>query len=133
MSNTLEFDELKKKNIINFTLGKFKEYFGLKEIQEMIPTYKIDGPSYEIKSNVIMNNDIIYNYLTEKVIDCSIFNSNHLKEEITNFLWNLNDEVEQINKIRIPSSHDGIMDIQEAETTINYLLFNKKMLFEITI
>lgn len=123
MSNTLEFDELKTINDLDLFIQE--NYSDIIEVVDY--------------SNVNLLPKKIYNKL-EKTHDKKYFDMLFYlsKKEVIDALYYIGNcyfygiIVEQINKIRIPSSHDGIMDIQEAETTINYLLFNKKMLCEIT-
>ena len=69
-------------------------------------------------------------YLKEELFDLNKFSDDNVDEEIINYMKELCEYVDQINRdYRNPSAHENIMDIKSAETVINWLLFNKRILF----
>ena len=112
-----------------FTLGEFKDLIGLKE---NISVFAIkDNKTYD--DNRSNNRTTVIDlsmlkYLKEEVFDKDKFTWN-IDGEIIDYLVNLNDVITFLTKeIRNPAAHDLIMSLEKAETTINYLLFTKKLL-----
>ena len=112
-----------------FTLGEFKDLIGLKE---NISVFAIrDNKTFDENkrtTRVTVIDFTILKFLKNEVFDKEKFTYN-IDGEIIDYLVNLNDVITYCTKrLRNPAAHDLVMTREKAETTINYLLFTKKLL-----
>ena len=122
------------RRINSFKLGNFKDLVGLKEknIEEVQEDKEITGKNFnkgrEIRAYVI---DVkMLKYLKTELFDLTKFSSLNQDEEIIEYMRELCELVDQINHdYRNPSAHENIMSKKDAETIINWLLFNKRIFF----
>jgi hypothetical protein len=118
-----------------FTLGNFKDLIGFKQkpLEDIM-----DKDFFKENLNFRLNQEYktyvidkrMLSYLKEELFDLNKFSDDNVDEEIINYMKELCEYVDQINRdYRNPSAHENIMDIKSAETVINWLLFNKRILF----
>jgi hypothetical protein len=70
-------------------------------------------------------------YLKNELFDLNKFDSNSdIDENIIDYMKELCELIDSINRTyRNPAAHEVSMTIKDAETVINQLLFNKKIMF----
>ena len=70
-------------------------------------------------------------YLKDELFDLNKFDSNSdIDENIIDYMKELCELIDSINRTyRNPAAHEVSMSIKDAETVINQLLFNKKIMF----
>ena len=72
----------------------------------------------------------MFDYVKNELFDLNKFTNDNVDQEIIYYMKELCDLIDKINEdYRNPSAHDSIMNKNDAETVINWLLFSKKILF----
>ena len=68
-------------------------------------------------------------FLEEELLDLNKFSNDNIDEEIINYMNSLWINLDQLVRLfRNPAAHENIINSNQAEITINWLLFNKKIL-----
>ena len=120
----------------NFTLGNFKDLIGLKEV-ERINTYQYNESigSKKIKVNgtrTLVIDKLMLQFLKEELLDLNKFSNDNIDEEIINYMNSCWINLDQLVRLfRNPAAHENIINSNQAEITINWLLFNKKILISL--
>ena len=122
--------------IEKFKLGQFRSLIGFKEkpfdevnISKEIYKEKLNFNIGKANRTYVINSRMM-SYLKEQLFDLEKFSKDYTDEEIILYMKDLCEIIDQINyDYRNPSAHENIMNKKDAETVINWLLFNKKVLF----
>jgi len=95
--------------------------------------YKNQLPTKGVKSrNNILSDETINKHIVDYfslLFDETMFPKYNYQEEVANYLIDLANDVKTIKNFRNLGSHECRMSVEEAESTVDYLLFVRKIIY----